>query len=350
VIFINALVWPVRAQTPATLTDLGSSPPSPGQNDLYQFSIAGQANFPDSLNYYTDNQSDNGVGEPGQTFTVPNGAPAYLLNSLAIKTGGGFTTGIGTPQGYLLHIYGVNSGTVALLATYGATNFTFADGDWLQWSGLSQLLLPNTVYAFSFGKASSAIPGYEAMGNASGNPYAGGEIGLLPVAGGPIIFGSSHNYDAVFDIGLTSTGTVSTALITNSAASAIHATSATLNGQVIYTGGSTPQLEIFYGPNDGGTNFAAWSNSVAANFTNAAFSALATGLATNTTYYFTAFASNSAGVTWAVPSQSFTTPAANPVVTRVQMLTYHNDNTRQGQNTNETLLTLATVNTNTFGK
>ena len=40
------------------------------------------------------------------------------------------------------------------------------------------------------------------MGVASGNPYAGGEMGLFPPASGTITFGSSHGFDAVFDVGL----------------------------------------------------------------------------------------------------------------------------------------------------
>ena len=139
-------------------------------------------------------------------------------------------------------------------------------------------------------------------------------------------------------------------VVANLPATQIFATSATLNGQVLFSGAQAPDVWIYYGPNDGGMNAAAWSNSIAFGVESNLFSSVAAGLATNTTYYFTALASNSYGVSWVSPSQSFQTLAVNPFVSRVQMLTYHYDNTRQGQNTNETLLTLANVNTNTFGK
>ena len=439
----------LQAQTPATLTDLSGTPPTPGFYDISQLSTAGDVDMPGGLNYYTDNQSSHSGGEPGQTFTTLNTASGFLLNSLAIKTGGGTTSGTGNVQGYLLHIYSVSGSTATLLATYSANNFSFTDGDWLQWSGLSLALSPNTVYAYSFGKASSAVPGWEAMANASGNLYPGGQLGLLPVAGGTINFSSSPGYNATFDVGLSSTGAPTTPLITNAPASAIQAKGATLNGQVISTGGSTTQIQIFYGPNNGGTNATTWSNSVALGPQTGFYAATVTGLTTNTTYFFTSWASNNLGVSWATPAQSFTTLAtvslatvtnlpatgiaaatatlngqvlatgndspmvrlyygtgdggtnpaawANKVslgpqpgsftaqvagltanttyfftasvsnsagvawapasksftslsVTRVPVLTYHYDNTRQGQNTNEILLTLANVNVTNFGK
>ena len=140
------------------------------------------------------------------------------------------------------------------------------------------------------------------------------------------------------------------AVVTNLLATQIFATSATLNGQVLSTGGQLPSVWIGYGTNDGGTNILSWSNNIALGPKSSTFSSLAAGLATNKTYYFNSFASNSAGIAAASPSFSFTTLAANPSATRVAMVTYHNDNSRQGQNTNETLLTPANVNTNTFGK
>ena len=439
----------VRAQTPATLTSLGATAPTPGANDVSQLSLTGQANKPDGLNYYTDNQVSHSGGEPGQTFTTGGNPAGYSLVSLAIKTGGGTTSGTGTAQNYLLHLYSVSGSTATLLATYSATGFAFTDGDWLQWSGLNLSLTNNAVYAYSFGKASTAVAGWEEMGNALNNPYAGGELGLLPVAGGTITFSSSRNYDAVFDVGLTLNGPATVALVTNAPATIIQARAAVLNGNVIFTGGSTPLISIYYGPVDGGTNAAAWSNNVALGAQTGTFATNVTGLQTNTTYYFTARATNSAGVSWAAPSKSFTTAAsvASPTVTnlaatavasafatlngqvlttgneqptvriyygtadggsnavawanqifigvqpgvfsvqaagltanttyyfntsasnsagiawggaaktfttlavtRVPVLTYHYDNTRQGQNTNETLLTPANVGPASFGK
>jgi uncharacterized repeat protein (TIGR03806 family) len=435
---------------PATITDLGTAAPIPGPFDISQLSISGQAGSPDGLNYYTDNQVIRATGEPGQTFTTVSVSPGYLLNSIAIKTGGGTTYGTESPQGYVLHIYSVSNSTATLIDTYNATNFAFADGDWMQWSGLNVLLSSNAVYAYSFGKASSAVGGWEAMGDASGNPYPGGQIGMMPVAGGTITFGGSHNYDAVFDVGLSATGSQPVAVLTNSPATGVMSASATLNGMVLTTGNSLPQVTIYYGTSDGGTNAGAWSNNVAIPGTQSgAFLAMISGLGENTTYFFTAQASNSAGISWASPSQSFTTPApVSPVVTNLpasnvqgssailngdvvstgyqiptvnlyygqtdggtnaatwanniylgqqggsfaatitglstnttyyyavsatniggtvwaqpsltfttlptaplaSVLTYHNDNSRTGANTNETLLTPGTVNTNNFGR
>ena len=193
-LFAVGLAGSLHAQT---LTDIGSAAPSPGTNDIFQLSTQGNQTFPDGKNYYTDNNPPS-----GQTFTT--GTNAMKLVSAAIKTagldnGGGYGTPASTPT-YYLSFYSMSNSTATLLVTVNAANPGFTDGDWLKWSGLNVSLATNQTYAYSFGRQPSG-GGYAAMAVAT-NAYAGGEMALVPISGGTITTGSSHKFDAVFDLGL----------------------------------------------------------------------------------------------------------------------------------------------------
>ncbi len=138
--------------------------------------------------------------------------------------------------------------------------------------------------------------------------------------------------------------------VVNNPATAVGATTATLNGNLVSTGGATTGVTFYYGTTDGGNNAGAWNSSVWLGGQSGSFSQTISGLSSNTVYYFTTEATNLEGTVWATPSQTFTTLVTNPVSTFVPVLTYHNDNTRWGVNSNETILTLNNVNTNGFGR
>ena len=193
------------ARAQVSLTDIGTANPTPGPNDIFQLSTNGNTaahtpvtGKPDGLNYYTDNTSP-----PGQTFTTTSTSTNLL--SVAIRTGGldsggGYGTPATTPT-YYLRIYTVSGSSATLLQSFTLANPGFTDGDWLKCNNLSVTLNPNTTYAFSFGiKPSSG--GWDALAVASGNPYAGGQIALIPTNGATMTFGGSHGYDAVFDLGM----------------------------------------------------------------------------------------------------------------------------------------------------
>ncbi|MBW8869621.1 MAG: DUF4982 domain-containing protein [Acidobacteriales bacterium] len=290
-----------------TLADIGTTVPTPGTYDISQLSISGNQTAPDGLNYYTDNQSDHNAGEPGQTFTPGANPAGYLVTSVALRTGGlGSATysGISTPQPYYLHIYSVSGSTATLLQTYTSGNITFSDGDWLKWSGLSVPLSANTTYAYSFGKASTTS-GWEPMAVASGNPKSGGEIALISPTSGAITFGSSHGFDAAFDLGLDLITTP-----TLGAVSVLPANSVFSGTMVTISASVAGALPLYYQWQfNGGTGY---TNLTGANTNSLAF----TAAVTNTGSYQLVVTNSYGAVTSAPIALTVTLDTNPPVVLR----------------------------------
>ena len=196
----------------AVLTDVGADLPTPSPVDISQTTPAAGPNSPDSLNYYYNNDAP-----PGQTFTTGDHPGGYVMNSLAIDLAGDSAL---TSQSYVLRIYTVSSGVATLYATYNSQDdFLIAvDTDAIRWSGLNLPLAANTTYAYTlFGR------GFDNLANIAGNPYPGGEVCLIPPGGGAVSYGSSHDYDGVFVVGLTLPGYPTVSLPDFSPASTVYA-------------------------------------------------------------------------------------------------------------------------------
>ncbi len=97
--------------------------------------------------------------------------------------------------------------------------------------------------------------------------------------------------------------------VANLAATNVLVRSATLGAQVTPTAGANPNVTIYYGTVDGGTNIANWASSVNLGVQSGAASFQVTGLIGSTAYYFRALAVNASGSTWAASTASFTTNA-----------------------------------------
>jgi hypothetical protein len=193
------------ASAQLTVADIGATAPALGVNDIgivYQVPPGQNDN---GLNYYYDNGTP-----PGQTFTTGGNVSGYTLTNLCVETHGNGGGGQTASQGYTLRIYSVSGATATLIQTYTGTA-SFTELHWFQWSGLSVPMAANTQYAYTFQRVDR---GYEQMADCGGNPYTGGDICLIPPAGGTINFGNGQGIsDATFDAGLA-VGTVAGGTVT----------------------------------------------------------------------------------------------------------------------------------------
>lgn len=97
-------------------------------------------------------------------------------------------------------------------------------------------------------------------------------------------------------------------MVTNAPAGSITMTSATLNGQLLSIGAAATSVQVYWGPNDGGTIKANWyaTTNLGAQ-TVGPLQASVSGLAASTRYYYRYLASNSFGESWAATTESFQT-------------------------------------------
>lgn len=96
------------------------------------------------------------------------------------------------------------------------------------------------------------------------------------------------------------------ALANGAGATNVLAASATLNGNLLATGGATTTVSIFWGMADGGTDSAAWSQRADLGARSAgSFSTGISGLVAGGFYYFRCRSQNAFGETWSSPTVSF---------------------------------------------
>ena len=104
--------------------------------------------------------------------------------------------------------------------------------------------------------------------------------------------------------------------VVNRAATNITFTTADLRGEVTGNGGEDPDVTIYYGEADGGTNTINWASAVGIGTQSGAFGNSLFGLSHDTVYFYRCFAQNAGGGDWAAATTNFTTAAYSlPAVT-----------------------------------
>ena len=147
------------------------------------------------------------------------------------------------------------------------------------------------------------------LGSRDIGPFVTSVSGLTPSAPYYYVCVATNPAGTFWAAAVTSfTTRVSTMIDNNGGASAITIVSATLNGNLTFTGAAPNHVYAFWGPTDGGAAWGGWAHTNDLGICQVGpLSAGISGLSALTTYYYTYLATNPAGAAWAPSSASFVT-------------------------------------------
>ncbi|MCH8922785.1 MAG: LEPR-XLL domain-containing protein, partial [Planctomycetes bacterium] len=136
-------------------------------------------------------------------------------------------------------------------------------------------------------------------------PLASGEHTLAIAAG--VIEAQQAGLPAI--VAFSATFTIpEPASVANLPASDISAFAAQIGAELLDTGGDDPDVLLYWGDDDGGTNPAAWDNVIPVGSGGVgSYTAGIADLTHNTPYFYRAFATNLSGGAWAASTATFTT-------------------------------------------
>ena len=297
-------------------------------------------NFTDVANWANDFASGTGASNWGSvavnpTGTIPNGIKTTVASdTFKTSTSGGVQKGTGTLNllssgatanatsvavDLFLDFTGRNAGTLAFdyACVFNSTGdrggslkiYTSTDGS--TWTELTSAMVSvvNNVVA-SGAKSALQLP-------ASLNNSGTARIRFYQYADATLGSAGSRPKISIDNVAVTSTASPS---VTASAATSVEATGATLNGNVTADGGATITERGFVYKTSPGV--AITDNKTVVSGTTGAYALELSSLTTGSTYYFKAYAINSAGTTLSSPELSFTTGAvASPTITTATVAT-----------------------------
>jgi hypothetical protein len=206
------------------------------------------------------------AAEPDGTAKLTNSAASGIANT-SVTLGG--------------NVSDVGDGTPSITIFYGPTDGEMDTGAWA-----SSLALPGTHSGNFSGNISNLTPASSYFFAARATNSAG-ESWTTP----SLTFETLANPPSV----------------SQSTASQITASSASLTATITDNGGDTSSVTFYYGTSDGGTNAGSWTSSRSLGTVSGTQSTTISSLNPSTTYFFRALATNSGGSTWTAATGSFST-------------------------------------------